>query len=75
MKTPTTHVPALPPRLIARKREAAEWFGISERSLHDLIGEGLPVLRPSVGLVLVDLRAALRWLRERGEGSENHAIK
>ena len=62
----TTTLPPLPPRLLARKGEAARWFGVSERQLDHYIAGGLPVLRPSVGVVLVDLRAALRWLRARG---------
>lgn len=56
----------LPPRVLARKGEAAAWLGIGERTLDRLIVDGLPVLRPSDGLVLVDLRSALRWIRARG---------
>ncbi|MHB1157673.1 MAG: hypothetical protein ACYC26_12670 [Phycisphaerales bacterium] len=63
----TTAPQQLPPRVVARKDEAAAWLGMSERALHRLIGHGLPVLRPSPGVVLVDLRQALRWLRDRGQ--------
>jgi phage terminase Nu1 subunit (DNA packaging protein) len=55
----------LPPRAVARKSEAAAWLGISARTLDSFIGEGLPVLRPSQGIVLVELAVALDWLRSR----------
>ncbi|MCC6681900.1 MAG: hypothetical protein IT445_13455 [Phycisphaeraceae bacterium] len=58
--------PMLPPRELARKAEAAIWLGLSERTLHALIADGLPTLRPTPGVVLVDLPKAVEWLRERG---------
>jgi len=64
--TDTDRTPHLPPRVLARKAEAAAWLGLSERGLHDLIAAGLPTIRPTPNVVLVDLRAALRWLRARG---------
>jgi hypothetical protein len=61
--------PPLPPRVLARKVEAAPWLGVSVRTLDALIADGLPLLRPSPGIVLmIDLRAALRWLRARAGG-------
>lgn len=43
--------------------ELAELFGVSRRTVYNWINAGMPVLKPSPGVVRFDVAACTDWMR------------